>query len=137
MPDLPSDYFKQIAEQLVFISVFLGGISATILGTLIISDLQHKLFKWMIICLSLAATSFIVAVIGMNKVLIILAPNSPYENTAEYLDFPRLVGGLAFYIGIYALIAVISISGWLRSKRIGYFTTALGIISGILVLALT
>ncbi len=120
MTELPQEYFRVLAEQLVFISVFLGGISATILGTLIVVNNNSKIMKFMILGLSLAAVSFIVAVFGMNKVLIILTPNSPYQNSNELLFYPRLVGGLSFFIGIYSLIAVISLSGWLKQKNWDY-----------------
>ena len=136
MIDLPVEYFRILAEQLVFISVFLGGISANILGTLIVAKNDNRIIKIMILVLSLAAVSFIVAVLGMNKVLMILAPNSLYNNPNELLFYPRLVGGLAFYIGIFSLIAVISLSGWLKSKRIGIITTVIGIFSSILIITL-
>ena len=93
MTKLANEYFRIVAEQLVFISVFLGGISATILATLIVNKSDNKLFKYMIVGLSLAAGSFIVAVFGMNKVLVILTPDSPYENPGEFIAYPRLVGG--------------------------------------------
>lgn len=137
MTELSTEYLKVIAEQLVLVSVFLGGISTTILGTIIFHENESKIFKYMIVGMSLAAVSFIVAVIGMNKVLIILAPDSPFQGGNEALFYPRLVGGLAFYIGIYALLTVISLSGWLKSKRIGRFTTFIGIVSGILIFTLT
>ncbi|REE83788.1 hypothetical protein BX611_1083 [Lutibacter oceani] len=136
MTELPQEYFRVLAEQLVFISVFLGGISATILGTLIVVNNNSKIMKFMILGLSLAAVSFIVAVFGMNKVLIILTPNSPYQNSNELLFYPRLVGGLSFFIGIYSLIAVISLSGWLKTKKIGITTTVIGVISSILIFTL-
>jgi hypothetical protein len=136
MIDLPIEYFRILADQIVFISVFLGGISATILGTLIVAKNDSRIIKIMILVLSLAAFSFIVAVLGMNKVLMIIAPDSPYKNPNELLFYPRLVGGLSFYIGIFSLLAVISLSGWLKSKKIGIITTSIGILSGILIFTL-
>lgn len=136
MIDLPVEYFRILAEQLVFISVFLGGISATILGTLIVVKNDSRILKIMILGLSLAAVSFIVAVMGMNKVLIILAPDSPYQSSNELLFYPRLIGGLTFGIGIFSLIAVISLSGWLKSKKIGILTTVIGIVSSIIIFTL-
>lgn len=137
MTELPIEYFKILAEQLVFISVFLGGISATILGTLIVVKNDKKVFRFMILFLSLAAVAFIVAVFGMNKVQLILAPDSPYQNSTELLYYPRLIGGLSFYLGIYSLLTVISLSGWLNSKKIGIITSVIGIIAGILIFTLT
>jgi hypothetical protein len=137
MQNLPVEYFKVLSEQLVFISVFLGGISATILGTLIVAKNETRVFKLMIIGLSLAAVAFIIAVFGMNKVLIILANDSPYQKSQELLFYPRLVGGLSFYIGIYALIFVISLSGWLRNKKVGVTTTLIGLVASFLIFTLT
>jgi len=37
MQELPLPYLKEIATQLIFISSFLGGFSATVLGTLILA----------------------------------------------------------------------------------------------------
>ena len=137
MTELPIEYFKILAEQLVFISVFLGGISATILGTLIVVKNDKKVFRFMILFLSLAAVAFILAVFGMNKVQLILASDSPYPNSTELLYYPRLIGGLSFYFGIYSLLTVISLSGWLNSKKIGIITSVIGIIAGILIFTLT
>ena len=137
MEDLPIEYFRVVANQLVFISVFLGGICAAILGTLFTAENDTKIFKAIIIALSFAAVSFIVAVFGMNKVLMIITPGSPYEAVSDVLDFPRLVGGLAFYLGIVGLITVISLSGWLRNKKIGIFTTIIGIAAFYLIFRLT
>ncbi|MCB9033672.1 MAG: hypothetical protein H6553_07535 [Chitinophagales bacterium] len=136
MKELNIAYYKTLAEQLVFISTFLGGVSATILGTLIAFQLDNKIVRAMVIGLSIAAVFFIVAVFGMNKIQIILAPNSPYQSKLELLHYPRLVGGLSFIIGIYALLAVISLSGWIKSKAIGITTTIISIIAGILIFTL-
>ena len=136
MTELSPEYFKIVAEQLVLISVFLGGISATILGTLIIHENESKIFKFMILGLSLAAVSFIVAVLGMTNIQMHLAPDSPFQNKNESLFYPKLVGMISFLIGIYSLITVISLSGWLKSKRIGIFTTTIGIVGGILIFTL-
>ena len=137
MQELPIEYFISIAEKFVFISIFMGGISATILGTLVVVKNGSKRLKWMMLFLSIAAVSFIVAVFGMNKVLVILTPDSPYEKTEDVLFYPRLVGGLAFYLGIYALLTVIGLSGWINSKRLGWATTLISGIAGFLIFTLT
>jgi len=50
---------------------------------------------------------------------------------------PRVVGVIAFFLGIISLLAMISMSGWTKSKRMGRFTTILGIITLILILLMT
>ncbi|WP_046757629.1 hypothetical protein [Kordia jejudonensis] len=137
IPDLPVEYFKILAEQAVFISAFLGGISATILVTFIITNNDKKVFKYMMLFAAIAAVSFIVAIFGMTKIQLLLAPDSPYEHIKAQLVFPRVVGGLSFYSGINSLLVVISLSGWLRSKRLGIITTILGVIAIVLTFSLT
>lgn len=137
MTEISIEYLKNLAEQLILISVFLGGISTTILGTIITHKNDSKIFKLMILGLSLAALSFIVTVIGVVKIQLVLTPDSPYQNKDEILMYPRIVSGISFYIGIFSLITVISLSGWMNSKKIGLFTTAIGVISGILIYTLT
>lgn len=134
--EISAEYFTIVAKQLVLISVFLGGVSVTILGTMIIHENESKVFKFMILGLSLAALSFIVSIFGITEVQMILAPDSPYGNKKEALFYPKVVGGLSFAIGIFSLITVIGASGWLKSKSIGIFTTVIAIISGILIFTL-
>jgi len=137
MNEISPDFLKFIAEHLVLICVFLGGISATILGTIILHKGESKIINSMIIGLSLAAVSFIVAIIAFNKIQVVLNPSSPYYGKDDLLNFPRLVGGLSFYLGIYALIVVVGLSGWMRSKKIGIFTTSIAVLSGIFIFLLT
>lgn len=134
MNELPISYLKVLAEQIGFISVFLGGISATILGTLIVLKKDSKIFNWMIILLSLAAVSFIVAVFGMNKIQMVLTPD--YPNPDHSIFYARIVGSISFLLGIYSLITVISLSGWLQSKKIGILTTSIGLIAAFLIFTL-
>lgn len=134
MNELPISYLKVLAEQIGFISVFLGGISATILGTLIVLKKDSKIFNWMIILLSLAAVSFIVAVFGMNKIQMVLTPD--YPNRDHSIFYARMVGSISFLLGIYSLITVISLSGWLQSKKIGILTTSIGLIAAFLIFTL-
>lgn len=134
MEELPVSYLKVLAEQIGFISVFLGGISATILGTLIVLKKESKIFSWMIILLSLAAVSFIIAVFGMNKIQMVLAPD--YPDQGQSIFYPRLVSSISFLLGIYSLIAVVGLSGWLQSKKIGIMTSSIGLIAAFLIFTL-
>lgn len=133
MEELSTQYFANSAKQLVLISVFFGGVATTILGTIILHESDSKILKAMVLGLSLSAVSFMVAVIAMIKVQMILAPDSPYGDRMELLNFPRIAGGMAVILGIYSLLTVIGLTGWLKSKRIGIFTTLIAIISGILI----
>lgn len=137
MTEIPNEFFKFLAEKLVFVCIFLGGISATALGALVIVKNDSKIFKWMVLFLSLAAVSFIVAVFGMIKVQIVLTEGSPYFEKEGLLMYPRIVGGLSFYLGIYSLLSFIGLAGWVNSKKVGIITTVISVVAGVLILTLT
>lgn len=64
MSELNPKYIVAVAEQLSFVSAFLGGISATILITIVVFVSSKKSVSWMIAASALAACSLLVAVIA-------------------------------------------------------------------------
>ena len=55
----------------------------------------------------------------------------------EDLVLPRVIGVASFYFGIISLLTLIALAGWTKSKRMGRFTTVVGIITLILTLMMT
>ena len=133
MIELSTTYLRELAIQTVFVSAFLGGFSASILGTLILSKNEHKLLKYVIVGTSLSAIAFVLCVFASTQIIMITTPDYPFEVDKSEFDLPRVVIALAFYIGILALMFVLSISGWIYSKRVGIATSVLGIIGLILI----
>ena len=133
MTELPLNYIKELAEQIIFISAFLGGFSAAILGTLIVSDKKSKTLKILILGSSFSAVSFIIAVFAMTKLVMISIPGAPYPLSAESTNLPRLTGSISFFFGIIALLFVVGTSGWLQSKRLGIATSIISLIGLLLI----
>lgn len=133
MIELSMTYLRELAIQTVFISAFLGGFSASILGTLILSENKHKVLKFLIIGTSLSAISFIVSVFAATQIIMISTEGYPLEVTDETTKMARIVIGLSFYLGVFSLIFVLATSGWVYSKGVGITTTILGIIGLILI----
>lgn len=125
---LPLDYFNKLASQFILISAFFGGFSESILETLIISKSDQKIVSHLILVSSLSAITFIVSVFSMTKLFMISTSGYPFDDEGTSLLFPRLVGIIAFIIGIFSLIFVISLSDWMHSKRLGIATTTIGIV---------
>ena len=86
---------------------------------------------------TLAASFFLTTVFAMTHLLLKTTVGYPYKVVDNDLMLPRVVGEIAFFLGIISLLAMISISGWTKSKRMGRFTTILGIITLILILLMT
>lgn len=131
--ELPFDYLANLSKQIIFISTFLGGVSATILGTFIIAKDSRRLFKVLIAGISLSAVSFIVSIFSWTNIVILTSPGYPLEVSHADTVFSRNIGGITFVVGILALLSIVALSGWLHSKRLGIITTALGLIGMVLI----
>lgn len=73
----------------------------------------------------------------MTKLLLMTTDGYPVQVTGDDLTLPRLIGSLAFYLGIISLISVISMAGWTKSRSLGRLTTAIGILTLILIFLMT
>ena len=121
---LSSNYLVELAQQISFVSAFLGGFSATFLATLVVSDSSKKSTDWSIGCSAFAASCFIVAVISSVMLTVVLHPEAPSNANAESsINIARAVSTLGFVLGVYSLLASVGVSGWIRSRRTGLLTS--------------
>jgi hypothetical protein len=77
MSELDPKYIIAVAEQLSFVSAFLGGISATILVTIIVFASSKKSVNWIVSSSAIAACSLLIAVVASWRLLIMLHPEFP------------------------------------------------------------
>jgi len=133
MNDLPLPYINEVASQVIFVSTFLGGFAATIMGTFVASEKNSKLSNTLIILSAISACLLITTVFMMTDVVIKTTPGCPVKVLSADLDFQVKYGMLSFLFGITFLISVIAVSGWLKSKKMGIATTLTGIITLIFV----
>ncbi|GAB5410709.1 MAG: hypothetical protein BalsKO_30740 [Balneolaceae bacterium] len=129
MKELNPDYIVAVAEQLSFVSAFLGGISATILVTILVFTSKKKSVNWIVSSSALAACSLLIAVVASWRLLIILHPDFPMpvdQGIVLVLWFGMLIG---YSLGFLSLLASVGLSGWIRSKRDGIITSAIALIA--------
>ena len=131
------EYWNIFAEQIITISSLLGGFSIAVIANFLVSNLNTKLSKSIMAVSTLAASFFLTTVFAMTNLLMKTTVGYPFEVVDNDLMLPRVVGVIAFFLGIISLLAMISMSGWTKSKRMGRFTTILGIITLILILLMT
>ena len=72
----------------------------------------------------------------MTSIIVRTTVGYPIKVSGDDLMFPRLIGFVSFLFGIISLISIISLSGWTKSKKMGQFTTIIGILSLILILSM-
>lgn len=132
MTELSFDYWNKLAEQTLLISSLLGGFSVVVLANLLIAPLNSRLIKSIMIFSILSAAFFLVTLLVSNKILLMTTAGYPFEVNQQDLFFPRIIVGISFYLGIISLITVISLVGWTKSKKLGIFSTVIGILTFLL-----
>ncbi len=134
MIELSPEYLIEVARQIAFVGAFLGGFSATFLGLVLTENRSDNIGIWLIGALTLASCSFVITVITMTFLSISQHPGIPVDVVMETVNRHRTIGFLSFILGIYALLAGIGLSGFIKSKRFGRITA---IIAALAVLVVT
>lgn len=123
------NYIIAVAEQLSFVSAFLGGISATILVTIVVFTSDKRSVSWIVSSSALAACSLLIAVVASWRLTILLSPEIPFQANSTIIKVLWNGMLIGYGIGFLSLLASIGLSGWLRSKRDGIITTTISVIA--------
>ncbi|MEP3051771.1 MAG: hypothetical protein ABJP48_02155 [Erythrobacter sp.] len=129
MAELNARYVIAVAEQLSFVSAFLGGVSATILVTIVVFSGPKKSVSWMVAASALAACSLLIAVVASWRLVILFHPESPVAFDPALIIVLYRIMLLGYGLGFLSLLACIGLSGWIRSRKSGLITTAMALIS--------
>lgn len=131
MPELKAAYAIAAAEQMSLVGVFLGGVSVTILITIVVFSSSSKSVNWIVASSALAACSLLVSVIASIRLVIALHPDLPEVYVASksqiFLLWKTMI--MAYGIGVLSLIVSIGLSGWLRSRKTGMVTSSLAAVT--------
>lgn len=134
MTDLLPEYLNKVANQLIVISSLLAGFSIAVLANLLVSNLSSKIINWILRVTTIAASSFLITVFAMTKIVMMTTEGYPLKVVSGDLFLPKIIGFLAFITGIIMLSVLIALSGWTKSKKIGIFTTIIGVITFVAIL---
>ncbi|MEM7551497.1 MAG: hypothetical protein AAF363_17575 [Bacteroidota bacterium] len=132
MTELPFEYWNKLSNQLILISVFLGGFSIALTANLLVSKSDHKLHNFILKAATMSSGSFLSAVFAMTNILLTTTEGYPFEVEHSQLNTPRVIGVLGYATGVLSLIIIIGLSGWTKSRGTGIFTTVVSIITLIL-----
>lgn len=132
LQQLLAEYLAELARQLSFVSAFLGGFAATFLGTLLFAPAESRAARWAIALTALSSSTFIVAVLWTTMLTVGLDPHAPGGAVSARGTQARVISVLAVMVGIYALLASIGLSGWLRSRRLGWITSTIATVAALL-----
>lgn len=121
--EITFEYWNKLATQTVFISSLLGGFSILVIANLLISDLNTRLSKYVMVVATLAASLFLVSIFAWTSVMMMTTVGFPKKIVSSDLTFDRILGVITFLSGTISLIAMISLVGWTKSKKMGIITT--------------
>lgn len=127
--EINHNFILAVAEQLSFVSAFLGGVSATILITIVVFTSSKKSVSWIVATSALAACSLLIAVIASWRLTIILHPDFPRALDESIIFFLYRALLLGYGIGFLSLLASIGLSGWFRSAKAGLITSTMAAVA--------
>lgn len=123
------EFVIAVAEQLSFVSAFLGGVSTTILVTIVVFTSPKKSVSWIVASSALAACSLLVAVIAAWRITILLHPDIPATVNPTLVNLLYMSMLVGYGLGFLSLLVSIGLSGWLRSKRAGIITSSIAVVA--------
>ena len=132
--EITLEYWNELAKQTILISSLLSGFSITVTANLLVSEKNNKLFNRILKSATLAAGCFLVSVFAMIQIAMMTTSGGYLENvTANDFYVPKVIGVTTFMIGLLSLSVMISLSGWTKSKKVGIYTTVIGILTLLLI----
>ncbi|MBW1298401.1 hypothetical protein [Aquimarina litoralis] len=132
--EMTLEYWNELAKQTLLVSSLLSGFSITVVANLLVSDRKDKLTNLILKSSTFSVGSFLVTVFAMVNIVMTTTPGG-YIKNASINDFQvaRFIGMLTFMLGLLSISAMISLSGWTKSKKVGIFTTIIGILTLVLI----
>jgi hypothetical protein len=134
MEEMSLEYWNKLADQIIVIGSLLGGFSIAIVANLLVSETNNRLARTIMKAAVLAAGFFLVSLFAMTKVLMMTTDGFPLAVAKGELTIASSIGGMMLLFGIISLTVLIALAGWTKSKKLGWFTTIVGVLSLILIL---
>jgi cytochrome bd-type quinol oxidase subunit 2 len=123
------EYWNKLAGQTITISSLLGGFTIAVIANFLVSETKTRLTNNIMGVSTLAASFFLITVFAMTKLLMMTTDGYPFKVVDSDLLLSRIVGLIAFIFGIISLLTMIFMSGWTKSRKMGFFTTAIGVLT--------
>lgn len=134
MYELAPGYLVELSRQMGFLAAFLGGFAGILLQLLLPAKRPPRVVATAIGFTTVAAVAFIVALTASTMIGAVLHPDAPaFVADSPGLGRARAVLTLSFLLGLYALLASLGLSGWIRSRSTGLTTSVIAGVGLVLV----
>jgi hypothetical protein len=129
MTELAFEYWNKLAAQIITISALLCGFTIAVIANFLVSETKTRLTNNIMAASTLAACFFLITVFAMTKLLMMTTDGYPIKVVDNDLLTPRIIGVITFIFGIISLLTMVSMAGWTKSRKMGLFTTTIGILT--------
>lgn len=134
MEKISFEYWNELTTQFLLINSLLAGFSITIVATLLVYDSKSKIVNTIFRIATFSVLCFIVAIFANTTLKMMTTTGYPLEFKENKFFTARVVAGVSFLLGIISMISMMSLSGWVKSKKIGWFTTLIGVVAFIIIM---
>ncbi len=124
----------ELYGQLTSVSAVLAGFAITFLALLLGHRERNKCLSASVAVTVVAAASLLVSALGWSLIASLLTqvPDPQAGTTAQEFDLSWLASAhrilsYAFLCGLVSLFAMLGLSGWLRNRALGIFSTAVSV----------
>ena len=132
--EITLEYWNELAKQTLLVSSLLSGFSITVVASLLVSDKNDQLTNRILGAATLASGCFLITVFAMVQIIMTTTPGGYIKNVSiNDFQIARIIGVSAFMIGLFALSVMIALSGWTKSRKMGRYTTVIGVLTLILI----
>jgi len=107
MGELTTEYINEIANHYVIISALLAGFSITFIANIVVTKTKKNIQNVLLTVSTITASSFLISVFALTKILGITSKNYPFEVNSETLISLYKVSGWAFGLGMLTISVLI------------------------------
>ena len=132
--DIDPEYLNSVVNQLILVASLLAGFSIAIVANLLTDKTESKIHNRIFKVTILTASCFLVSVFGMTKLVMMTTKGYPKNLSPITLEISNQISAISFLLGIVFLCIDIGLFGWTKSKKMGRFTTLVGILTFLLIL---
>jgi hypothetical protein len=129
--NLSTDVYAEICKQSAFISALVAGFSFAFLGALIISSNKSRVIDMLIAFSIISIAGFLVCALvwtlGASR-MALYSGNDLQQVPQLFINLHRKLS-VVFTLSFFFFLVTLGLSGWVRSYRLGIFSTIISVIS--------
>ena len=129
----------EILKQITFIGALLGGFSLAFLIGLFQLPTTGKLYQASIITIAFTTCCLVLSAVSGSSGIFWLAERPALIEADSIINFPEYLlsyrwSASFLLLGVTGLLATLGLSGWLKSKKLGTWSTAIALVTFILLI---